>query len=129
MTTSPATSSTIDTGFGAFELPPLTLVVDTPTLYTDFDSLVNFTSGIGWIIHRFRANGILKDGSCAEKDPPLPPPASPAPPPPPSLLNPPRSPLYIPPLPRPPPNAPVSADDLDGLRALADALREEVTKK
>ena len=129
MTTSPVTGSTIDTGFGTFELAPLTLGVDTPTLYTDFDSLVNYTSGFGWKIHRFRADGILKDGSCAEKDPPPPPPASQALLPPPSAFNPPPLPLYTPPLPRPPPNAPISADDADSLRALADVLREEVAKK
>ena len=53
VTTSPVSGSTIDTGFGTFELAPLTLGVDTPTLYTDFDTLVNYTSGIGWKIHRF----------------------------------------------------------------------------
>ena len=129
VTTSPVTGSTIDTGFGTFELAPLTLGVDTPTIYTDFDTLVNYTSGIGWKIHRFRADGILKDGSCAEKDPPPPPPASQALLPPPSAFNPPPLPLYTPPLPRPPPNAPISADDADSLRGLADVLREEVAKK
>mmetsp|Transcript_11425 Transcript_11425/g.47839 ORF Transcript_11425/g.47839 Transcript_11425/m.47839 type:complete len:820 (-) Transcript_11425:1419-3878(-) len=129
VTTSPVTGSTIDTGFGTFELAPLTLGVDTPTIYTDFDTLVNYTSGIGWKIHRFRADGILKDGSCAEKDPPPTPPAAPAPPTPPSAFNPPPLPPYTPPLPRPPPNAPVAADDVEGLRALADVLREEISKK
>ena len=65
VTTSPVAGSTVDTGFGAFELAPLTLGVDTPTLYTDFDSLVNYTSGIGWVIYRFHADGTLNNGSCA----------------------------------------------------------------
>ena len=96
VTTSPVAGSTIDTGFGTFELAPLTLGVDTPTLYTDFDSLVNFTNGTGWISHEFRADGILKDGSCAEKDPSPTPPAAPAPPlpPPPSSPPPPPAPRH-----------------------------------
>ena len=42
---SPVIGTTLDTGSGQFHLSPFVLGPDTPTLYTDFDTLVNFTQG------------------------------------------------------------------------------------
>jgi len=102
---------------------------DTPTLYTDFDTLVNFTQGSGWTEFIFEENN---QPACAEKDIP---PQSPPPPQPSSipasvsqsLPPPPSVPQRPPPFPRP--NAPIDVGDLEGLQALADSLRDQAEDK
>ena len=81
--TSPIIDSSLDTGFGLLHLTPFVFGLDSPTLYVDFDTLVNFTAGSGWNMYVIKEDGLLKDGVCSVENPQPSAPNAPKPPTPP----------------------------------------------
>lgn len=74
---SPVIGTTLNTGSGQFYLSPFVLGTETPVLFTDFDTLVNFTHGSGWKQYIFKESN---QPACAESDTPPSPPDAPSPP-------------------------------------------------
>ena len=56
--------SSLDTGHGTLDLAAYERGEDSPTLYVDFDTHVNFTAGTGWRSYTAWEDGVLTNGIC-----------------------------------------------------------------